>query len=205
MKIRVTSKQYRIISYFYRFGGFTIIIGLLLGYSFLIGKPIEFLCVFLPYFITKNFYSKQYHSNSLKHCFIISLITFGIAITFAVPKEMSVMFSFFLGFIIAFISYKIGIIQFKLKDYAYIEPRYNQLVDFYNENILHKSFNVNNCTKDELLDRCSKLHLSKENTELAVAFFINKTKQSIIADKLCIDEKSVTMKKMRLKQKLNNN
>lgn len=65
------------------------------------------------------------------------------------------------------------------------------------------SFDVDFCTKEELLNRCAELNFNKENTELAIKFFIEKTKQSEIADELCIDEKSVQTRKRRLKQKLN--
>ena len=65
------------------------------------------------------------------------------------------------------------------------------------------SFDVDFCTKEELINRCAELNFSKENTELAIKFFIEKTKQSLIADELCIDEKSVQERKRRLKQKLN--
>lgn len=66
-----------------------------------------------------------------------------------------------------------------------------------------KPFNVDYCTVDELIERCADKHLSEENTQLALEFFIYKTKQSILADRLCIDEKSVQEKKRRLRQKLN--
>lgn len=203
-KIKVTRKQYETISRLYRFIGFSITVGLLVGFSFLIGKPIEFLFIFLPYFISKNFYSKQFHSSSLKHCFTLSLVVFAFALMAAAPSDFSITFSVFLGLMIAFISYKVGIVQSKLHDYDYIEPRYNQLVEFYKEATEPKSFDTDTCTLDELLSRCNELHLSKDNTDLAVEFFIHKTKHSIIADRLCIDEKSVVMRKMRLKRKLNN-
>ena len=41
--------------------------------------------------------------------------------------------------------------------------------------------------------------MSAENTELAVAFFIRKEKHSDIADRLYIDEKSVTKRKQRMR------
>lgn len=119
------------------------------------------------------------------------------------PSKASITFSVLLGLAIAFVSYKAGVVQFKLKDYEYIEPRYNQLVDFYKSATEAKPFDVNTCTENELRKRCEELHFSYDNTELAVEFFIRKTKQSIIADKLCIDEKSVAMRKHRLKHKLN--
>lgn len=204
-KIKITQRQYNALSKAYRFGGFAIIVGLLIGFSALIGKPIEFLLIFLPYFITKNFYARQFHSHSLKECFTISLVVFSLVMLTTLPRMMSIAFSVLLGLAIAFISYKIGIVQFKLKDYEYIEPRYNELVAFYENATKSKPFDVNTCTENELRKRCEELHFSKDNTELAVEFFICKTKQSVIADKLCIDEKSVTTRKKRLKEKLNNN
>ena len=66
-----------------------------------------------------------------------------------------------------------------------------------------KPFSVDTCTEDELLERCKTLRFSEENTNLAIEFFIKKTKQSLIAERLCTDEKYVKLKKHRLKQKLN--
>lgn len=203
-KIKITRKQYTALSKAYRYGGFAIILGLLVGFSWLIGKPIEFLLIFLPYFLTKGLYSRQFHSRSLKECFSLSLIVFALALMACVPSGTSIMFSVALGLAIAFISYKAGVIQFKLKDYEYIEPRYNQLVEFYKDATAPKPFNTDTCTMEELLARCKELRFTKENTDLAVEFFINRTKHSVIADKMCIDEKSVTRRKMRLREKLNN-
>lgn len=200
--IKVTRRQYAIISRIYRFGGFAIILGLLTGFSWLVGKPIEFLLIFLPYFLTKGIYAKQYHARSLKECFGISLFAFGVATFLCVSHETSIAFPVVFGASIAFISCKIGIVQEKLKDYDYIEPRYNFLVDFYRKETEKKPFDVNTCTEEELRKRCNELRFSQDNTELAVEFFIKKTKHSIIADKLCIDEKSVTTRKKRLKAKL---
>lgn len=200
--IKVTRKQYAIISRIYRFGGFALILGLLMGFAWLISKPIEFLLIFLPYFFTKGLYARQYHSRSLRECFILSLGIFSLAVIACVPCETSISFSVLLGLVIAFISYKAGVVQFKLKDYEYIEPRYNELVAFYENATKSKPFDVNACTEEELRKRCAELHFSYDNTELAVEFFIKKTKQSVIADKLCIDEKSVTTRKKRLKAKL---
>lgn len=203
-KIKITRRQYNVISKLYRFGGFAAIVGLLAGFSALIGKPIEFLLIFFPYFITKNFYAKQYHAKSLKDCFAMSFIVFAMAILACAPSGISIMFAGVTGLTIAFISHKAGVIQFKLKDYKYIEPRYNYLLEFYNKANERKTFNTDTCTEQELRNKCKDLHLSLENTELAVEFFIVKTKQSVIADRLCIDEKSVTTRKKRLKDKLNN-
>lgn len=194
-KIRITSKQYRALSFGYRIGGFFTILGLLCGYAVLIGKPFEFALIFLPYFITKGFYSRQWHANSLKQCFMLSLGIFAFLTTIALPKDMSVLVALILGLLAAYVSYRAGVIQFKLRDYEYIEPRYTAMTE--------KPFNTDTCTESELIARCRQIRLSDENTALAVEFFIRKTKHSIIADRLSIDEKSVTTRKKRLKIKLN--
>lgn len=188
-KIKVTRKQYERIVLAYRIGGFIAIVGLLVGFSFLVGKPIEFALIFLPYFSTKGLYARQYHSASLKHCLLLSIGIFAFAVLITVPKEYSICASLFIGILIAFSSCKVGEAQVKLKSYA--------------ELTAPKSFNVDTCTEVELLERCKELRLSQENTELAIDFFIHKTKQSVLADRLCVDEMSVARRKLRLKQKLN--
>lgn len=188
-KIKVTLKQYERIILTYRIGGFIAVLDLLLGFSFLVGKPIEFALIFLPYFATKGLYERQYHSASLKHCLLLSIGIFAFAVLIAVPKEYSICYSLFVGLIISFVSCKVGEVQVKLKDYA--------------ELTAPKPFNVDTCTETELLERCKELRLSQDNTDLAVEFFIRKTKQSVIADRLCIDEYSVKVRKRRLKEKLN--
>lgn len=200
-KIKITSKQYNIISMLYRIIGFIIVLGLLIGYSWLINKPIEFLLIFIPYFITKEFYTRQWHSNSLKHCFLLSIAIFALTTTIILKKSFSIILSFFVGIIISYLSYKAGDIQFKLEDYNFIEPKYNFLKSFY-ENNINKPFKVDTCSENELLEKCKQLHLNEENTMLAVEFFIKNTKHSILADKLCIQEKSITIRKSRLKKLL---
>lgn len=66
-----------------------------------------------------------------------------------------------------------------------------------------EKFDVDTCTTGELLKRCRALRFSAQNVSLAVKFFILKTPHKEIADKFCIDEKSVTMRKWRMKLKLN--
>lgn len=46
-KIKVTRRQYERIILTYHVGGFLAIVGLLIGFSFFIGKPIEFALFYL--------------------------------------------------------------------------------------------------------------------------------------------------------------
>lgn len=94
----------------------------------------------------------------------------------------------------------VGILAYIVGRKIYLRIEYNKII---NQLLFDKSFDVDLCTKEELINRCAELNFSKENTELAIKFFIKKTKQSDIADELCIDEKSAQTRKRRLKQKLN--
>lgn len=187
-KIKVTKRQYKRIVLAYRIVVFLFILGALIAYSLFLNKGIEFILIFIPYFITRNWYRSQFHANSLKKCFLLSIALFAFAITVTMPREYSICCSLVIGLLLAFVSYKASKIQLSLYHYA-------ELTNY--------KFDVNNCTEQELRERCRELNLSKENTELAVELFINKTKQSILANRLCIDEYSITMRKMRLKDKLN--
>lgn len=66
-----------------------------------------------------------------------------------------------------------------------------------------RKFHTDTCTREELIKRCKEKNLSEENINIAIEFFINKTKQSKLAEMLSIEEKSVQQRKRRLKQKLN--
>lgn len=94
----------------------------------------------------------------------------------------------------------IGILAYIVGRKIYLRREYDRVI---NELTFDKSFDVDLCTKEELVARCEELNLSKETTALAIKLFIEKTKQSVLADELCIEEKSVQTQKRRLKNKLN--
>lgn len=195
-KIKITRKQYKRLSFLYRIGGFILIVGLLISYSILIGRPTEFVLIFIPYFITKGFYEKQFHSKSLKQCFVLSLLIFAFLTTISLPKEISISASCVVGVSVAYLSCRVGIIRDEIERLKKVEKEYNDIIQV-------KEFDVTNCTEIELLERCRRLHFSEINTNLAIEFFIKQTPHKIIADRLNINEKSVTMKKTRMKDKLN--
>lgn len=104
---------------------------------------------------------------------------------------------------VAFIGARVGSMQRQAEKYKLIAEPYAELVEFYNQAIAPRPFDTETATESELIDRCRELHFSDENTELAVEFFIRKTPHKVLADRLFIDEKSVTTRKKRMKIKLN--
>lgn len=192
MKIRVTRKQYNIILNVYRLCTFMTILALLVLYSILINKVFEFAIMFITYFITKNLYDTQYHTSSMKVCFVLSLFIFLISLTLCFPKTMSMIMSGLFGVVIAYTSCLVGRVKHKLKDYDRLISEFNK----------PKQFNIVGCTLDELLDRCRELGLKSNQVEFCVDAFVNRLTIQELADKYCLEIQSVKNKKQTYKNKL---
>lgn len=150
------------------------------------GKYIETIGLFASFVALRYAFEKTWHSKSFWWCIFISCIVFVFSISFVPNKGVSILACIAFGLCIDYVAYK-------YKDYEDIRLE------------LYKPFNVDTCTRAELLTRCREIGLSEENTELAIEFFIKKTKQSEIANLLCIEEHAVSTRKLRLKKKLNKN
>lgn len=134
------------------------------------------------------------HCATISACICVSTAICWFGLYLSLPISISLISNIIVGVIFAIITWKIQEVIDMKSD---LEKLKEQLE-------ANNAFNTDICTKEELIARCNELRLSKENIDLAIKFFIDKTKQSKIADELCIDEKSVQMRKRRLKQKLNN-
>lgn len=162
--------------------------------SLIFDKWIEGVVFFFCHWFIREQYEKQYHHIVPAMCRLITSIIFFFGVSFILPFALSL-------FSAIPICYFISWVGFTKKQADYYELKYTRL----KEELERKSeFNTDTCSKDELIARCNELHFSKDKTELAIEFFINKTKQSELADKFCVDEKSIQQSKRRLKQKLNN-
>lgn len=152
--------------------------------AILTGKHIETIGLFASFVLLRNDFGKTWHSKGFWRCILISCIVFVVSISFVPNKGVSILACIAFGLMIDYIAYK-------YKDYDYIRSQ------------LNKPFSVDTCSIGELLTRCREIGLSEENTNLAVEFFIKRTKQSVIADRLCITEEAVHKRKLRLRKKLN--
>lgn len=154
-------------------------------------------------FIYKAVYPYQYHSDKNGTCVLISYITVALGMLLAYVFNREYFLLILADNAIAYTSARIGNMQRTAKKYELIAEPYAELVKFYEEYITPRPFNTDTATETELITRCRELHFSEENTELAVEFFIRKTPHKVLADRLFIDEKSVTTRKKRMKAKLN--
>lgn len=134
------------------------------------------------------------HFATISACMCVSTAICWFGLYLSLPMSISLISNIIVGVIFAIITWKIQEVIDLKAEYAKLKEKLEA----------DKVFNTETCTREELIARCNELHLSKDNIDLAIKFFIDKTKQSKIANELCIDEKSVQMRKRRLKQKLNN-
>lgn len=154
-------------------------------------------------FFYKSMYPLQYHADKNIVCIALSYCTviIGLVIAYVFRKQYLLIILLFNA--VAFMSARVGNMQRKAQKYELIVEPYTELVEFYNQTVVKKPFSTDTCTESELIDRCRELHFSDDNIQLAIEFFIRKTPQRVIAERLSIDEKSVTTRKKRMKLKLN--
>jgi hypothetical protein len=119
----------------------------------------------------------------------VTTVIFVVGMAIIIPIRFSLLSIIFLCYTIAYV--------------GQLQKRYNTSVVKLERLTAPKLFDCETCSESELMERCNELRLSKDNKQLAIDFFIHKTKQSVIADQLCINEKSVQIRKKRLKEKLN--
>lgn len=181
--------------------GEAVLISPLLVLSIFLDLWSECTLIIILLFIYKSRYPLQYHADKNIVCIALSYATVGIGLLIAYVFKREYVLLIIVFNAVAYISARVGYLQRKAQAYDLIEKPYYELVEFYEKN-MHKDFNIDFCTEEELRRRCQEKQISKANTELAVEFFINKTPHKILADRLFIEEKSVTRKKMRLKEKL---
>lgn len=157
--------------------------------AYLFDKWVEAIFFFFCHWLIREQFQYQYHCSTHAKCRFVTIIVFVVGMVLIVPIRFSL-------FSAIYLCYFIGYIGYMKKKLDKTEAKIDRLT-------APKPFDCLTCTQTELLKRCEEVHLSEDNTKLAIQFFILKTKQSVIADELCINEKSVQIRKKRLKEKLN--
>lgn len=150
--------------------------------AWILNKWIEAIFFFFCHWFIRAQFPDNYHCPTHAMCRLLSCVIFFFGVIIIFPNTISICstipFCYFIGWV--------GSIKKKLLTFE------------------NKEFNCDTCTKEELLQQCERLHFSEEDKQLAVKFFIDKTRQRILAEELCIEEKSVQQRKRRMRKILNN-
>lgn len=179
------------------------IMSAILGGAWLIDKLLLAPPLIVSFRLVRVKIEKKYsifHMATIFSCMIVSVIVSLFGLYISLPISVSLISNIIIGVGFAIISlYAQDIIEIKMRNVE-LQRELDSLKQSIDED---DDFNVETCTKEQLVARCKELKLSNDAIELAIELFINKTKQSIIADKMCIEEKSVQQHKRRLRKKLN--
>lgn len=168
-----------------------LVLSIIALFAWFFDKEIEAVCFCLAHFVLRPKMEKQYHKDTTRGCLMLTAAIIFFGILFSIPIGSTLLVSVPLAFFVSWIGY---IVQDRID----LQLENKRLRDKE-----HKTFNTKTATETELVARCRELSFSDENTELAIEFFIRKTPHKVLADRLFIDEKSVTTRKKRMKIKLN--
>lgn len=174
-----------------------IVLSAILGGAWIMDKTLLAPPLIVAFRLTRVKIEKKFavlHCSTISACMCVSTAICWFGLYLSLPISVSLISNVIVGVIFAVITWKLQEIIDAKAELATLKEKIER----------DKVFNTDTCTREELIARCKQLKFSKENTELAIRLFIDKTKQSIIADELCVGEKSVQMRKRRLKIKLNN-
>lgn len=174
-----------------------IVLSAILGGAWLMNKLLLAPPLIVAFRLTRVKIEEKYsvlHCATISACMCCSTAICWLGSYLSLPINISLISNIIVGVIFA-------IITWKIQEAIDRKAQYDKLKEKLET---ERVFNTETCTREQLIKRCEQLKLNKENTELALKFFIEKTKQSKIAEELCVDEKSVQMRKRRLKHKLNN-
>lgn len=142
-----------------------------------------------------------FHMASILGCMIVSTMICLLGLYISLPVSVSL-----ISFIIVGVGF--AIITWHIQDLINLKAKYDEInkeLETLKANLDEdKTFDVDTCTKEQLVARCKELKMSNDAIEMAIELFITKTKQSILANKLCVEEKSIQQHKRRLRKKLNN-
>ena len=161
--------------------------------AFLLNKWFEGAIFFVCHWLIREQFPKQYHHIVPATCRLITSVTFFFGVSFILPFALSLISAIP-------INYFIGWVGFTKKNEEYYVYKYEKLKA---QLEAKKPFSTDSCTEAELIARCKELGMKPDNIDLAIELFIKKTKQSKIADKLCVNEAAICIRKYRLKEKLN--
>ena len=174
-----------------------VVLSAILGGAWLMNKTLLAPPLIVAFRLTRVRIEEKYavlHFATISACMCVSTAICLFGVYLSLPMNISLISNIIIGVIFAVITWKIQEVIDMKAEYAKLKETLEQ----------EKVFNTDKCTLEELVARCKELRFSEENTQLAIELFIKKTKQSKLADNLCVDEATIRIRKLRLKKKLNN-
>ena len=201
-KISVSKKTFDMLAKLYRIGGFVLVVTALTVFSFMLNKLVQFVLMFMSYFMTKGRYEFQWHSKHMKKCLVASILIFVIAVLIVPSTGYSIVLCGIFGAGMSYISYFVGSYIKVEKSYDELQIKYKELEIKYEE--LNK-FKVNGSTPKQLEERCRLIGFKPKAIEFCLRAFTDKFgcyTDCELAEYYCVELQSIKNKKYIYRQKL---
>lgn len=146
----------------------TLVYGLCLLYSIIIGQFVPALVLLLSFNLIRPATPLTFHFNNVYTCIKVSICMFVVSITQLgiLPQNITICSGIVLGLIICLVLYKI---------------EYHRI----------NSFDFNHCTKEDVIQVCNDLGYKKDKQELAIMFFVDKLTNKQVWEILCKTQRNV--------------
>lgn len=176
---------------------FMFIIGILTIIAYFMDSLIELFIMLVCFLVSKQKYEFKYHCKSSFHCLLLSVGVFVIALRITLPIGISYVCSGVCGLAIAYVGQYMAESKFIREDYAYIEPRYNSL--------LEEKSRINVYTMDEshLREYCRANLLDDIDEEIVVQRLIYRRKGKDLYAHIGYSKPQMIRREQRIEAKLN--
>lgn len=148
--------------------------------SLLLHRPIEMLSITIFFYIYRSLYTKQYHSDSILLCGIITIVVFTVIALASLELSVSILISCISTFILTSCSYH-------YRDYLDIKAMKNNQVP-YRQKVI-KALG-NNLSESYIYEYCTKLGFYDDYIAETIHLFLN-NKVEVVAEVLNIEVSTV--------------
>lgn len=189
MSNNLLPKKLRIKFFAYKYGLYAFIFLLIIALSFLLGKHIEAVFLFVAFVFLRYKFPKTFHHHSTYWCVFWSVLSFWLCIVAVLPLKYSVLSGAVVEMILCFILYKI-------QDYVDIKAE--------NQELKTPRFSLYTCSHDEFTAFCLKNKVRNDRVEYVWDLIRGSGNNNELADKYFVEPQTIKQDWWRYKKKFAN-
>lgn len=176
----------------YKYSMFLGIIAILTGIAYCMNSVVELYTMLISFLIAKQRYKYKFHCKSSLQCLLLSVGVFVIALRVTLPLGTSYICSGICGLVIAYVGQYAGESKFIREDYAYIEPRYNALIEE------QRKQDVYSLSEDDLRKYCKSFNFDEIDEEIVIQRLIYHLKGRDLYDKIGYSKPQMIRREQRI-------
>lgn len=176
----------------YKYSMFLGIVAILTGIAYCMNSVIELYIMLISFLIAKQRYKYKFHCKSSLQCLLLSVGVFVIALRVTLPLGISYICSGICGLVIAYVGQYAGESKFIREDYAYIEPRYNALIEE------QRKQDVYSLSEDDLRKYCKSFNFDEIDEEIVIQRLIYHLKGKDLYDKIGYSKPQMIRREQRI-------